>query len=1095
MNPRTPDWRRPALLALAALLLPAAAARPAQAGEGAPELVLGEWRAGTLAETAAGAARPAACQFRLQLAAETELTLCVESLDFNVNLQVQKGSELPGTLEFLRGPYTDERVTLRARAGELRVAVFAEDGRGGAFRLRAQSGRASAPDRGEFQRASARRCEEVAQAARQAHENARALLVLKDGFQFALEARELELARRLVRLASSLGEDPAAAPLERLRARAQASILDLEEGAGEAARAELCATLAEIDALELPASGPARSRALLASFVLDALARAELGRAGLEHALLEHLERSLRDARALGHAGFEARALARRTELACLEGDACRARESAESVLALAERVQDPALLAQALSARAASLLFRGDPRAAQADLRRALGLDPAPALRAELLARAAQAAIAEGDCAAALSALAELETLSGTLHDARLAPQVLLLRARAHEALGSFAEAEAWLEQSRDEALRAGLSACAAEAELDRALLRLRLGSAREAREELTLALARLGDEQASGLGARLHRALAETLDAQGEFELARREFRAAAALARGADDRLGELLARAGEAWELQRAGELDAARALLAEVEPALERDELWWAAADAQDTLARIALARADVAALDEALEAGRGLLARVVRPELVRDARRGVRSRFAGFGELEVEAAWLRCEAARADPVRREELARAGWRRASAWKARVLLEGLASRRRGCDDALPTLGAQEACVDYAAGVDALYAFVTRGTRTTLQRLGARSEIEANARELVQALSRRGLELSAAEFAALAARCHADLLAPLEQAGGPLPRLLLVVPSPELANLPFDCLVEAGPPAQAGAPRFADLVCVIDRHELRYAPSAAVAAELELPPSPGRAPRLLVVADPRCAGEFETGAARSDLPGRLRGARDEADAIVRMVFARDERVTPEEKLEFLSQTGRDASLESAAMSLYAGAQASRAKLAAGLERYTHLHFAVHGRVDPLDPRRSGLLLDWQPSDSGFWGLEDVLAHPLDAELVVLSACATADGPLVRGEGLQSLANAFLEAGARAVVATGWDVNDRQTVELMTAFYRGMLGEKLEAGAALRSARLALRASSQRGGAASASAASEPDLAHPSVWGAWFHVGRAAR
>ena len=76
------------------------------------------------------------------------------------------------------------------------------------------------------------------------------------------------------------------------------------------------------------------------------------------------------------------------------------------------------------------------------------------------------------------------------------------------------------------------------------------------------------------------------------------------------------------------------------------------------------------------------------------------------------------------------------------------------------------------------------------------------------------------------------------------------------------------------------------------------------------------------------------------------------------------------------------------------------------------------------------------------------------LDANLVVLSACQTALGKEIRGEGLVGLARAFMYAGAPRVVASLWQVNDVATAELMRRFYRGMLHDKLRPAAALRAA-----------------------------------------
>jgi len=72
------------------------------------------------------------------------------------------------------------------------------------------------------------------------------------------------------------------------------------------------------------------------------------------------------------------------------------------------------------------------------------------------------------------------------------------------------------------------------------------------------------------------------------------------------------------------------------------------------------------------------------------------------------------------------------------------------------------------------------------------------------------------------------------------------------------------------------------------------------------------------------------------------------------------------------------------------------------------------------------------------------------------VLSACQTALGKEMRGEGLQSLTRAFMYAGAPRVIASLWEVSDIATAELMKRLYAGILKRGLSPAAALRAAQL---------------------------------------
>jgi CHAT domain-containing protein len=84
----------------------------------------------------------------------------------------------------------------------------------------------------------------------------------------------------------------------------------------------------------------------------------------------------------------------------------------------------------------------------------------------------------------------------------------------------------------------------------------------------------------------------------------------------------------------------------------------------------------------------------------------------------------------------------------------------------------------------------------------------------------------------------------------------------------------------------------------------------------------------------------------------------------------------------------------------------------------------------------------------------LPDVYGLHAPVQLVVLSACQTALGKNVRGEGLIGLTRGFMYAGASGVVSSLWKVDDEATAELMRQFYFHMLQEGLPPAAALRAA-----------------------------------------
>lgn len=140
-----------------------------------------------------------------------------------------------------------------------------------------------------------------------------------------------------------------------------------------------------------------------------------------------------------------------------------------------------------------------------------------------------------------------------------------------------------------------------------------------------------------------------------------------------------------------------------------------------------------------------------------------------------------------------------------------------------------------------------------------------------------------------------------------------------------------------------------------------------------------------------------------------------------------------------------------------------ASRATaLSAGLNDYRIIHFATHGLLNSRHPELSGLALSLvnekgEPQD-GFLRMTDLYNLKLNADLVVLSACRTAMGKDIKGEGLIGLTRGFMYAGTPRIVASLWDVNDAATAELMSRFYKHLLKDKLPAAAALRAAQLSI-------------------------------------
>jgi CHAT domain-containing protein len=129
--------------------------------------------------------------------------------------------------------------------------------------------------------------------------------------------------------------------------------------------------------------------------------------------------------------------------------------------------------------------------------------------------------------------------------------------------------------------------------------------------------------------------------------------------------------------------------------------------------------------------------------------------------------------------------------------------------------------------------------------------------------------------------------------------------------------------------------------------------------------------------------------------------------------------------------------------------------------------VHFATHGFLNSEHPELSGIVLTMKDRNganiNGLMSLPDIYSLDLSAELTVLSACQTALGKDIKGEGLVGLTHSFMSAGAKSVVASLWKVDDRATAALMADFYDGMLKKGMTPAAALRYAKLKMMSEKQ--------------------------------
>lgn len=330
------------------------------------------------------------------------------------------------------------------------------------------------------------------------------------------------------------------------------------------------------------------------------------------------------------------------------------------------------------------------------------------------------------------------------------------------------------------------------------------------------------------------------------------------------------------------------------------------------------------------------------------------------------------------------------------------------------------------------------------VTSGTIESFE-LPPRQELEAGAREGARLLaaSNRAMARQPAEIALDGlSRLLLDPVAHRLRAA----ERLVIIPDGALWFVSFAALPDPG----AGDPP-EDRPPLVIGHEIVILPSLSVLPRLRRAaagrcPAPGTiavlADPVFDAADPRVTPRS---APRSEVfreaPGRFKRlpfSRAEAQAILSVAPPRGTFVA----LDF--------------------AASREAVLTGRLASSRIVHFATHAALDTEHPERSGVALSMvdphgRPRD-GFLRLAEIYRLDLPADLVVLSACRTALGQEIRGEGLVGLTRGFFSAGARQVLVSLWPVEDRATAELMRRFYSEMLGRGHPPAAALRAAQTAM-------------------------------------
>ena len=352
-----------------------------------------------------------------------------------------------------------------------------------------------------------------------------------------------------------------------------------------------------------------------------------------------------------------------------------------------------------------------------------------------------------------------------------------------------------------------------------------------------------------------------------------------------------------------------------------------------------------------------------------------------------------------------------------------------------------------------MQYALGKEQSYVWTVTKNSITSYQLPGRKEIERLGKEMINTLTSPRERIRLNTLATVGNQLTALILNPV--ASQLENKRLLIVGDGILHYIPFSSLpIPQASPSEEYQP-------LILQHEVVNLPSASTLAVLrqETARRPRPSKTVAILADPVFSPDDDrVNAKNSSQPGEevvetvqtiTRAARDLGVSWERLMATRRE---AEAIMGLVSETQRSQALDF---------QANREMATSSqLAEYQIIHWATHGFVNSRNPELSGIVMslvdeqgNWQ---NGYLRLNDIYNLNLPSELVVLSACQTALGQNIRGEGLVGLTRGFMYAGTPRVVASLWYVDDVATAELMTKFYQAMLSQGLTPSAALRAAQL---------------------------------------
>jgi CHAT domain-containing protein len=354
-----------------------------------------------------------------------------------------------------------------------------------------------------------------------------------------------------------------------------------------------------------------------------------------------------------------------------------------------------------------------------------------------------------------------------------------------------------------------------------------------------------------------------------------------------------------------------------------------------------------------------------------------------------------------------------------------------------------------------VEYFVGDSAAYIFCLNEKGVFVQKISVQNLTEniEKLRNLIssnkQLLGNQPL-IAFEELSEVGYKLHELLIQPIEKQL--LHKKLIIIPDGNLGYIPFEVLLSSWEVKLSAKPKinYQNLPYLIKEFAISYAYSANLwwkplnQNEKEnanyVAFAPSFAGRNAPTSENRSLSISEMN--ENDSVTTLRG-ENRGGALVELTE------TKKEVENIKSQIGGD---------VFSDKTATKAQFKEVASKYGIIHLATHALINDKNPMDSRLVftLPENKADDGFLYAYELFGMRLSAQMVVLSACNTGYGKLLKGEGVQSIARGFAYAGVPSIVMSLWTAQDNSTSQLMVDFYKG-LKEGKSKDAALQAAKLA--------------------------------------